>query len=218
MNDPSRLLDDPGLRLNRRHFFSRTSLGLGGAALASLLSEPGTAGRDPMATRHATPTPSRPMAIDPAGGGILRAYHVPPKAKRVIYLFMSGGPSQLDLFDYKPLLEPDERPGPARVGPDGPAAHGDVGQPGDLADGRLDLQVRPARQVGRLGQRAVAAHGAASSTSSASSTRCTPRRSTTTRRSPSSRPARRSPAGRRWGPGSATAWARPTRTCRRSAS
>ena len=39
MNEMARLLDDPGLRFNRRHFFSRTSLGLGGAALASLLSE-----------------------------------------------------------------------------------------------------------------------------------------------------------------------------------
>ena len=124
MSEFTRIFDDPGLRLNRRHFFSRTSLGLGGAALASLLSGSAAAGtgRDPNAD---------PMAIDPAGGGILRAYHVPPKAKRVIYLFMSGGPSQLDLFDYKPLLEPDERQGPARVGPDGPAADGDVGQPGD---------------------------------------------------------------------------------------
>ena len=42
--------------------------------------------------------------VDPAAGGILKAFHVAPKAKRVIYLFMSGGPSQLDLFDYKPLL------------------------------------------------------------------------------------------------------------------
>src|SRR5262249_1109171 len=42
--------------------------------------------------------------IDPASGGILKAYHFPPRARRVIYLFMSGGPSQLDLFDYKPLL------------------------------------------------------------------------------------------------------------------
>ena len=42
--------------------------------------------------------------IDPASGGVLKAFHVAPKAKRVIYLFMSGGPSQLDLFDYKPLL------------------------------------------------------------------------------------------------------------------
>lgn len=36
--------------------------------------------------------------------GILEKPHHPPKAKRIIYLFMSGGPSQLDLFDYKPLL------------------------------------------------------------------------------------------------------------------
>lgn len=36
--------------------------------------------------------------------GILDKPHHPPKAKRIIYLFMSGGPSQLDLFDYKPLL------------------------------------------------------------------------------------------------------------------
>src|SRR4029079_926213 len=36
--------------------------------------------------------------------GVLNEPHYPPKAKRIIYLFMSGGPSQLDLFDYKPLL------------------------------------------------------------------------------------------------------------------
>ena len=36
--------------------------------------------------------------------GILPATHIAPKAKRIIYLFMSGGPSQLDLFDHKPLL------------------------------------------------------------------------------------------------------------------
>ena len=41
MNELARFLDDQGLRFNRRHFFSRTSLGLGGAALASLLCEPG---------------------------------------------------------------------------------------------------------------------------------------------------------------------------------
>src|SRR5204863_4120220 len=36
--------------------------------------------------------------------GVLPAPHIPPRANRIIYLFMSGGPSQLDLFDYKPLL------------------------------------------------------------------------------------------------------------------
>ena len=102
MNELARFLDDPGLRFNRRHFFSRTSLGLGGAALASLLCEPGAA----RAGADSTPTRPKPIAgmIDPASGGILKAFDVAPKAKRIIYLFMSGGPSQLDLFDYKPLL------------------------------------------------------------------------------------------------------------------
>ncbi|MFM7182656.1 MAG: DUF1501 domain-containing protein [Verrucomicrobiales bacterium] len=72
------------LEITRRHFLSRLSTGIGGAALASLLPSP---------LRGATRE-----AIEP-----LLAHHA-PKAKRVIYLFMSGGPSQHDLFDYKPLL------------------------------------------------------------------------------------------------------------------
>ena len=74
------------LQLTRRRFFSRTAQGLSGAlgttALASLLGS----------------TP-RPFASGPS-----TAPHLPPKAKRVIYLHMEGGPSQLDLFDYKPQL------------------------------------------------------------------------------------------------------------------
>src|SRR5262249_10782088 len=75
---------------------------LGGAALATLLSE-GKA-----AEAGATPTKPKTGAglIDPAAGGILTAYHVPPKAQRGISLFMSGGPSHRDLFDYKPRLNP----------------------------------------------------------------------------------------------------------------
>src|SRR5207248_489360 len=65
-----------------RHFFSRTSTGLGAAALASLLSS----------DLH-------------AGTGLAGMPHFPPRAKRVIYLFQHGGPSQLDLFDYKPALQ-----------------------------------------------------------------------------------------------------------------
>jgi hypothetical protein len=41
---------------------------------------------------------------EPSRGGVIDRLHFPPRVKRVIYLFMSGGPSQLDLFDYKPLL------------------------------------------------------------------------------------------------------------------
>ena len=75
--------------MNRRDFFGRFGLGLGGAALGSLLA--GTAG----AASTSVPGPF---------SGALPAGHLAPKAKRVIYLFMSGGPSQLETFDYKPEL------------------------------------------------------------------------------------------------------------------
>lgn len=75
---------------NRRSFLGQAGLGLGSMALADLLSKDGKA--DDSAAKS---TKER---------GILGQPHFPPKAKRVIYLFMSGGPSQLDLYDYKPLL------------------------------------------------------------------------------------------------------------------
>ena len=89
------------LELTRRHFFSRASTGLGCAALAQLMSADGVS-----AAGSHTPGPN----------GLLKALHHAPKAKRVIYLFMSGGPSQMDLFDYKPLLnEQNGRELPASV-------------------------------------------------------------------------------------------------------
>jgi hypothetical protein len=75
-------------QMNRRDFFGKFGLGLGGMALFGLLN------RDALG---ATPAPN-PFK------GILDQPHFAPKAKRIIYLFMSGGPSQLDLFDHKPLL------------------------------------------------------------------------------------------------------------------
>src|SRR5580765_7252557 len=77
--------------MNRREFFGRFALGMGGAALFGLFN------RDAFAA--AASKPENPFK------GILSAPHFPPKAKRIIYLFMAGGPSQLDLFDYKPLLK-----------------------------------------------------------------------------------------------------------------
>lgn len=71
----------------RRHFFGRAATGLGVAALASLLAESASA---------AAPA-ARPE-------GLPGLPHFAPKAKRVIYLFQSGAPSQLDLFDHKPNL------------------------------------------------------------------------------------------------------------------
>src|SRR5690349_22426975 len=70
--------------ITRRHFFSRMSTGIGIAALGSLLAEDGLA---------ATET-----------GGLPGLPHFRPKAKRVIFLHQSGGPAQMDLFDYKAKL------------------------------------------------------------------------------------------------------------------
>ncbi len=74
---------------NRRQFFGRCACGIGTAALASLLNPAALAGAAADAQRR-------------GGGGALGAPHFAPRAKRVIYLFQNGAPSQLDLFDYKP--------------------------------------------------------------------------------------------------------------------
>jgi hypothetical protein len=92
------------LLLTRRHLFGRTAAGIGTVALASLLND-------------------RLFAAGSAASlethGVLPALHFAPKAKRVIYLFMSGGPSHIDLFDYKPKLREyhgQELPGSVRMG------------------------------------------------------------------------------------------------------
>jgi len=72
--------------ITRRHFFGRAATGIGTTALASLLS------------------PGLFAAAEPAKAQGFRN-QFKPKAKRIIYLFQSGGPSQLDLFDYKPALQ-----------------------------------------------------------------------------------------------------------------
>ncbi len=95
--------DSAAVRRSRRHFLSRSSLGLGSAALASLLPEVLSGGPDRAAAADVA-TDKDELAIDAASGGVLKTFHLRPRAKRIIYLFMSGGPSQLDLFDYKPLL------------------------------------------------------------------------------------------------------------------
>jgi hypothetical protein len=78
------------LNNNRRHFLKNLGFGIGGLALGSLMDPVGmnsNSGPDPQLQAGPLPLP-----------------HFAPKAKRVIYLFQSGGPSQLDLFDYKPYL------------------------------------------------------------------------------------------------------------------
>lgn len=75
------------LSVSRRHFFRQGAMGLGSAALSTLL--PARAN----AAVSSLPTPGLPSLP-----------HFAPKAKRAIYLFMAGAPSQMDLFDYKPKL------------------------------------------------------------------------------------------------------------------
>src|SRR5438270_6324023 len=98
--DPRRLL------LTRRHFFGRSAAGIGAAALASLLNPDLFADPPALPQRQGRP-------------GVLPATHFPARAKRVIYLFMSGGPSHIDLLDHKPALRRhhgQELPASVRMG------------------------------------------------------------------------------------------------------
>ena len=82
----SKEIIEHGLNMNRRRFLSRMSLGIGSVALGSLLIPDLFKSSDEEAVITGLP-------------------NFAPKAKRVIYLFQNGAPSQLDLFDYKPLLQ-----------------------------------------------------------------------------------------------------------------
>lgn len=73
---------EAAIHLTRRHFFGRGATGLGIAGLAHLL-----------------------RAEAPAHSGLPELPHFAPRAKHIIYLFQSGGPSQIDLFDHKPRLD-----------------------------------------------------------------------------------------------------------------
>ena len=72
--------------ITRRHFFKQSGFGIGGVALSALLDE-------------------RLFAQQADGPLAPRAPHFAPKAKHIIYLFMAGAPTQLDLFDNKPALQ-----------------------------------------------------------------------------------------------------------------
>src|SRR5438067_793271 len=79
-------LDQQKLRLARRAFLGQSTAGVGAMALASLLQ-----------------AAEKPVAIE-RWPGVIRPLHRPRKAKRVIHLYMSGGPSHLETLDYKPAL------------------------------------------------------------------------------------------------------------------
>src|SRR4029079_13792451 len=80
--------------VDRRSFLRQAGGGFGAIALASLLSR-----EQQSSTASAADVAERPLAP--------KASHFAPRAKRVIYLFMHGGPSHVDTFDYKPLLDRD---------------------------------------------------------------------------------------------------------------
>src|SRR6266850_8092810 len=89
MNIQDELRGEYARLVTRRWFFRQCGVGLGSIALASLLDAEHALG----AAKTSVTNPLSP-----------RSPHFPPKARRVIYLFMAGAPSQLDLFDYKPAL------------------------------------------------------------------------------------------------------------------
>ncbi len=94
--DPQQILQD---RLNRRIFFGTSAAGLGAVAFSALSSSQG----------HAADSATAPRTLP----------HFTPKAKRVIYLFQSGAPSQMDLFDPKPQIKPrggEDLPDSIRMG------------------------------------------------------------------------------------------------------
>src|SRR6267154_6957 len=80
------LFHEYGQNVTRRHFFSLGSHAVGWAALSSLLSTD--------SARAANP-----------GQATAQGPHFPAKAKQVIYLHMVGGPPQMDLYDYKPVMQ-----------------------------------------------------------------------------------------------------------------
>ena len=100
----------PAAGLSRRAVLNRFGMGLGGIALAE-------------SDRSRRRWRCRPL-VRQDRGVLDGQLHFAPKAKRVIYLFMAGGPSQIDLFDYKPVLNErngEELPDSVRRGSGSPA-------------------------------------------------------------------------------------------------
>src|SRR5262245_851276 len=87
--------------VNRRLFLSRAGIGLGTLALRELLHLDGKPAWAGAAVNG--PSPSRPVRAGELPG-LPDLPHFAPKATRIIYLFQSGAPSQMDLFDHKPAI------------------------------------------------------------------------------------------------------------------
>src|SRR5262245_20386969 len=81
----------------RRYFLSQCRIGLGAMALGSLLAKDGLLKPAAAADSSLRTRASDPLAPQPT--------HFPPRAKNIIFMFMAGGPSQLELFEPKPKLQ-----------------------------------------------------------------------------------------------------------------
>ncbi|MFY0607632.1 MAG: DUF1501 domain-containing protein [Cyclobacteriaceae bacterium] len=79
-------------KIDRRQFLTKTSMGIGAMALGSLMGMDGLTAA------------AKQASTDPLAGAFPGLPHFAPKAKRIVYLFQSGGPSQFETFDYKPKL------------------------------------------------------------------------------------------------------------------
>ena len=129
--------------LNRRYFFQRSGVGM--AALASLFASDASA--------------AKKEPVRNSIGGLSDLPHFPAKAKRVIYLFQSGGPSQIDLLDYKPQLQ--DKFGtdvPESVYPARSQDNDDVG-PVQLPDRSQRVQIPSARRKRPVDERTPASNG-----------------------------------------------------------
>ena len=92
-------------QLTRREALRRAGMGFGGLALGTLMAEPGLLGATARAGGPSTPSlPSTNGLVSELRPLAARAPQFAPRAKRVIHLFMNGGPSQVDTFDPKPAL------------------------------------------------------------------------------------------------------------------
>ena len=157
------------LRLTRRHFLGRAGVGhRHGRAGASCCSRTCSPRRAAAERRPAACRACRTSRRRPSGSSICSS---------------RGGPSQLDLFDYKPQLAKVQRHRAAGLGPAGPAAdRHDRGQT-ELSGRAVDVQVRAARASRARGSASCCRTRRRSPTTCASSSRCTPSRSITIRRS-----------------------------------
>jgi hypothetical protein len=90
--DQERILSDKATSITRRQLLQQTGCGFGLLGLAGLMSDEGLLAADSLGARALNPLAPQPT-------------HFAPRAKRVIWIFVNGGPSQVDTWDYKPALE-----------------------------------------------------------------------------------------------------------------